>query len=314
MATKTKSETFNYSANRDWHKLPKGMTLHETPGVAVAPDDTVYLLTRNTEAPVMVFSKAGKFLRTWGKGAFTNRTHAIYAPADGFIYAADDGSHTITKWTTDGKLLMTIGTPGKPSPRYSGKPFNRCTDVVVASDGTLFISDGYGNARIHHYSADGKLLHSWGEAGIEHGQFLIPHNLGIYHDRLYVADREANRVQVFDGDGTLLDVWPNIHRPCALTVGPDGNIYVGELTGVANMDDALGVGHRVSVFDRGGRLVGRFGAAEEGSAPGQFIAPHGIAVDSRGDVYVGEVSWTIRGQHMTPPRELPSLTKLTRTK
>ena len=122
-----------------------------------------------------------------------------------------------------------------------------------------------------------------------------------------------HEVQVFDPDGTLLDVWPNIHRPCGMTVGPDGNIYVGELNGVANLDGALGIGHRVSVFDRGGRLIGRFGAPEEGSAAGQFIAPHGIAVDSRGDVYVGEVSFTIRGSHMDPPRALPSLTKLTRT-
>ncbi len=312
--TTTAATGFAYTASRACeHDLPAGMVLHETPGVSVAADDTVYLLTRNTETPVVALAQDGTFLRTWGKGTFTNRSHAIYAAPDGFIYAADDGAHTITKWTQDGELLMTIGTPGRSAPRYSGEPFNRPTDMVVASDGSLFISDGYGNARIHHYSPQGEHLHSWGAPGIEPGQFLIPHNLGIWNDRLYVADREANRVQVFDTDGTLLAVWPNIHRPCGLTVGPDGNIYVGELNGVANLDGALGVGHRVSAFDRGGRLVGRFGAPEEGSEPGQFIAPHGIGVDSHGNVYVGEVSWTIRGSHMAPPRSLPSLTKLTRT-
>ena len=313
MTTEITGTGFQYEASRDWQQLPIGTTLHETPGVSVAADDTVYLLTRNVANPVIVLSRDGTFLRTFGAGTFTNRSHAILAARDGFIYCADDGAHTITKWTPEGELLLTIGNPGRSSPRYSGLPFNRPTDMVVASDGSIFISDGYGNARIHKYSPAGEHLLSWGEPGIEPGRFLIPHNLGLYADRLYVADREANRVQVFDPDGTLLNVWPNIHRPCGLTVGPDGNIYIGELNGVANMDGALGVGHRVSVFDRGGRLVGRFGAPEEGSEAGKFIAPHGIAVDSHGDVYVAEVSFTIRGSHLDPPRDLPSLTKLRRT-
>ena len=313
MTTQTNTARFTYEALATWERLPAGMTLHETPGVSVAADDTVYLMTRNTENPVIVLTRDGEFVRTFGAGTFTNRSHAILAAPDGFIYCADDGAHTITKWTPEGELVMTIGTPGQPAPRYSGLPFNRPTDMVVASDGSIFISDGYGNGRIHSYSPDGTLIRSWGEAGIEPGQFLIPHNLGIYADRLYVADREANRVQVFDPDGTLLDVWQNIHRPCGLTVGPDGYVYVGELNGVANLDGALSIGHRVSIFDRGGRLVGRFGAPEEGSEPGQFIAPHGVAVDSHGDVYVAEVSWTIRGSHMDPPRDLHSLTKLRRT-
>ena len=313
MTTPTATTGLQYEASRDWHQLPAGMTLHETPGVSVAADDTVYVLTRNVANPVIVLTRDGTFVRTFGAGTITNRSHAILAAADGYIYCADDGAHTITKWSPGGELLLTIGTPGQSAPRYSGQPFNRPTDMVVADDGSIFISDGYGNARIHKYSPTGEHLLAWGEAGIDPGCFLIPHNLGLYAGRLYVADREANRVQVFDPDGTLLDIWPNIHRPCGLTVGPDGLVYVGELNGVANLDGALGIGHRVSVFDRGGRLVGRFGAPEEGSTAGQFIAPHGIAVDSRGDVYVGEVAYTIRGSHLDPPRELPSLTKLRRT-
>ncbi|MDA0365054.1 MAG: peptidyl-alpha-hydroxyglycine alpha-amidating lyase family protein [Chloroflexi bacterium] len=300
-----------YDPTVNWHRLPDGMTLHETPGVAVAADDTVYLLTRNTANPVIVLTRNGEFVRTFGAGTFSNRTHAILAAHDGFIYCADDGAHTITKWTPEGELLMTIGTPGKEAPKFSGKPFNRPTDMVVASDGSLFISDGYGNARVHHYSPAGELLKSWGEPGIDPGQFMVPHNIGIdASDRLYVADREALRVQVFSAEGELLDVWQNVHRPCALTVGPDGNVYVGELNAVPLMEGAPGMGHRVSVFDPSGRLLTRFGDPEEGEHAGQFIAPHGIAVDSRGDVYVGEVSFTIRGSRMEPPRDLKSLSKL----
>ena len=142
---------------------------------------------------------------------------------------------------------------------------------------------------------------------------MVPHNLAIDGaDRIYVADREAHRVQVFDADGVLLDVWNNIHRPCGLTLGPDGNVYVGELNGVALMEGADGIGHRVSVLSPEGELLAQVGDPREGEAPGQFIAPHGVAVDSRGDVYVAEVSYTIRGSQLDPPRELKSISKLRR--
>ena len=303
-----------FEAQIDWHQLPDGMTLHETPGVAVDADDRLFALTRNTDNPVLVFDSDGSFVRTFGAGTFSARTHAITIAPGGSVFCVDDGRHTVTKWTPEGELLLTIGRPDEPAEKFSGEPFNRPTDVAVASDGSLYISDGYGNARVHHYSAEGELLHSWGSPGIDRGQFMCPHNISIdADDRLYVADREALRVQVFDGEGTLLDVWHDVHRPCGLTVGQDGLVYIGELNGVALMDGALGIGHRVSVYDRSGTLLGRFGAVEEGSDAGQFIAPHSVAVDSRGDVYVGEVSYTIAGSRLDPPRELKSLNKLVRT-
>jgi DNA-binding beta-propeller fold protein YncE len=312
--TTTSQATPTFDAQIDWQQLPDGMTLHETPGVAVDAGDRVYALTRNAENPVLVFEADGTFLRTFGAGTFSARTHAITIAPDGTVFCVDDGRHTVTKWSPEGELLLTIGTPDQPAERFSGEPFNRPTDVAIASDGSLYISDGYGNARVHHYTAGGELLHSWGSPGIDRGQFMCPHNIGIdQDDRLYVADRESHRVQVFDGEGTLLDVWHDVHRPCGLTVGPDGLVYIGELNGVALMDGALGIGHRLSVYNRSGTLLGRFGAAEEGSGAGEFIAPHGVAVDSRGDVYIGEVSYTIRGSRLDPPRELKSLNKLVRT-
>ena len=156
-------------------------------------------------------------------------------------------------------------------------------------------------------------LFSWGEPGVDAGQFLCPHNIGLRGDRLYVADREALRVQVFDLDGNHIATWNNIHRPCALTVGPEGNIYIGELCGVPLTVDAPGVGHRISVLSPDGELLGRYGAPEAGEGPGQFIAPHGIGVAANGDIYVGEMSFTMRGSRLDPPRELKSLRKLRRT-
>ena len=105
-------------------------------------------------------------------------------------------------------------------------------------------------------------------------------------------------------------MWSNIHRPDGLTLGADGNIYIGELNAIDGLDGAPGLGHRVSVYSRDGERLARFGAAHEGEAPGHFIAPHGIAVDSRGDIYVGEVAFQIRGRHQDPPRQPKSLKKL----
>lgn len=312
MVTTQTQTGIRFEAIPQWEHLPAGMTLHETAGVSVAPDGTVYMLTRNVANPVIALTPDGEVLRTFGAGTFTQRTHAILAAHDGFIYCVDDDAATVTKWTPTGELLMTIGTPGKPAPKFSGQPFNRPTDVAVAADGTIFVSDGYGNARIHKYSPQGEHLMAWGEPGIDPGQFMVPHNLGLDGDRLYVADREALRVQVFTTDGKLLAVWNNINRPCGLTVGPDHNVYIGELNGVALMDGAPGVGHRLSVYSPEGTLLTRFGAPEEGSGPGQFIAPHGVAVDAKGDVYVAEVSFTIRGSTMTPPQTLKSFNKLRR--
>ena len=308
-------DTFTFDASSSWPRLPESIVLHETPGVAVDAKDRVYALTRNPQTPVLVFEPDGRFITTWGKGVFGARTHGILVGPDGMIYATDDGTHTVTKWSPEGQLLMTIGTPNQPAPRWSGLPFCRPTQAAVSSkSGDIFISDGYANARVHKYAPDGSHLLSWGEPGIDPGQFMIPHNIAIdANDMVYVADREAHRVQVFDTNGKLQAIWQNVHRPCGLTVGPDGNIYIGELNGVGLVEDCPGYGHRLSIYSPAGTLLGRYGSAEEGSGPGQFIAPHGIAVDSHGDVYVGEVSYTIRGRLLDPPRELRSLCKLRRT-
>jgi DNA-binding beta-propeller fold protein YncE len=308
------SGTFTYEALAEWQRLPAGVTLHETPGVAVDAHDNVYALTRNTANPVLVFDRDGNLLRTFGQGVFSARAHGILIGPDGMVYCTDDGTHTVTKFTPAGELLLTIGTPNKPAPRWSGEPFNRPTQAAVsARNGDIFISDGYGNSRVHRFMADGRHVLSWGEPGIDPGQFIRPHNIAVDgEDRVYVADRECHRIQIFDAEGRFLTMWNNVHRPCGITLGPDGNLYVGELNGMAGVDDAPGLGHRVSIYSPAGELLGRFGDPQEGDAPGQFIAPHGIGVDSHGDVYVGEVSYTIRGSHMDPPRELRSLSKLRR--
>src|SRR3954447_3884828 len=143
------SGEFTYEALESWQKLPDGVTLTETPGVAVNSQDRVYALTRNTSHPVMVFEADGTFVFSFGEGVFSQRTHGILIGPDDAVYCADDGTHTITKFSTDGKLLMTIGERNHPAPAWSGQPFNRPTHAAVSPvTGNLYISDGYGNSRV----------------------------------------------------------------------------------------------------------------------------------------------------------------------
>jgi len=304
------SGEFSYTFVDGWAKLPSGMTFKECPGVAVDSRDNVYILTRG-EHPIIVLDKDGNFVRSFGQGFFSDdRTHGLYIGHDDSLMVADDGIHTIQKFNSEGEKTMEIGERNHPAPRWSGQPFNRPTSAaIMPSNGDVYVSDGYGNSRIHVYTGAGEYKFSWGSPGIDAGQFIRPHNIAVdADDKVYVVDREAHRIQIFDARGNFLTMWNNIHRPDSMVLWKD-HIYVGELNGMGGVDDAPGLGHRVTVYDLNGNRVCMFGSQEEGEGPGQFIAPHGIAVDSTGAIYVSEVSYTIRGQHLTPPREMRSLSK-----
>ncbi len=312
MAVTVGSGQFTYEVAEGWGKLPDGWTLKEVAAVGVDRRDQVYLFTRG-EHPVIVFDREGNFLRSWGEGVF-KRAHGVTMGPDDTIYLTDDGDHTVRKCTLDGKIVFTLGIPGKPAPYQGGEPFNRCTHVALSPKNEIYVSDGYGNSRVHKYSPDGKLLFSWGEPGTDPGQFNIVHNIVSDRDGyLYVADRENHRIQVFDGNGKFIDQWHNMHRPCALYMdsGREPLCYLGELgPSMAVNKDCPNLGPRLSILSKQGKILARLGDIRPGEAPGQFIAPHGLALDSRGDLYVGEVSWTIAGQHLKPPREMRSLQKL----
>ena len=306
---------FRYNFVENWAKLPSGMTFKECPGVAIDSQDNVFILTRGEE-PIIVLDRDGNFIRSFGKGHFSEtRTHGLYIAHDDSLLCADDGIHTIQKFSPEGEKLMEIGEKNNPATRWSGEPFNRPTAAAIhPGNGDIYVSDGYGNSRIHVYTGDGAYKFSWGSPGIDAGQFIRPHNIAIDSNaNVYVVDREAHRIQIFDTQGTFITMWNNIHRPDSMALWGE-HIYIGELNGMGGVDDAPGLGHRVSIFDLKGNLVSQFGDKNEGEGPGQFIAPHGIAVDSQGSIYVAEVSYTIRGQHMTPPKELRSLSKYTLAK
>ena len=308
---------YSYAVVGDWAQLPAGWTLRDVAAVAVDRRDRVYVFNRG-DHPMIVFDREGNVLDSWGERLF-KRAHGLHIGPDDALYCTDDGDHTVRKCTLEGKVLVEIGIPGRPSKFMSGEPFNRCTHTALSPRGDIYVSDGYGNARIHKFSPDGKLLSSWGECGCDPGQFNVPHNIVCdANGWIYVADRENHRVQIFDGDGTYETQWNNLHRPCALYLesGADGACYIGELGPHQPVNiEFPNLGPRISILGRDGRLISRVDE-RSGLPRGQFMAPHGLAMDSRGDLYVGEVSWTAWEKYVHPgepvPTRLRSLQKLVR--
>ena len=214
----------------DWAKLPAGWAFDDVAAVATDAQDRVYVFNRG-EHPMMVFDRDGNLLSSWGENLF-HRAHGLHIGPDETLYCTDDGDHTVRKCTLDGKVLLEIGIPGRPSAFMSGEPFNRCTHTALSPDLDIYVSDGYANARVHKFDPNGKHLFSWGECGADPGQFNIPHNIVSDPEGwVYVADRENHRVQIFDGNGRFETQWNNLHRPCGLYMegGAHGCCYIGEL-------------------------------------------------------------------------------------
>lgn len=264
---------YQYEVIADWAKLPPGWTLGWVPSIAVDSQDRVYVYSRS-EKPLMVFDSSGNFLTTWGENILED-AHGIFVDAEDNLYLTERLAHCIHKFSSDGELLWTLGSPGVPRP--PGVPFNRPTDLAVAPDGCLFVSDGYVNHKVHKFSPDGNLLFNWGEPGNKPGQFNLVHSVWVDSDyNVYICDRENRRVQIFDGEGKFKTEWPADRRPEKLWFDKDQTIFMAELE------------HRVSVLNRDGQILSQWG--EPGEAPHQFLAfPHGIWGDSRGDLYVSEV-------------------------
>jgi DNA-binding beta-propeller fold protein YncE len=309
------SGDFTYGLVECWEKLPQGYEFGDVAAVAVDKQDRVYVFNRGAH-PMCVFDRDGNFLTSWGEDVF-HHAHGLHMGPDETLYCTDDGDHTVRQCTLSGKVLLEIGIPGRPSGFMSGTPFNRCTHTALSPKGEIYVSDGYGNARVHKYAPDGKVIASWGGSGCGPGEFNLPHNICCDADGwVYVADRENHRVQVFDGNGRFETQWHDLHRPSGLYM-PPGKCpicYIGEIGPYLEFNrGAPNLGPRITIVDNEGKLITRLGIEPAaGTGPGQFLSPHGLAVDSRGDLYVGEVAvtaWPSLFPGKPMPRPVRSLQK-----
>src|SRR5438552_16200766 len=227
------------------------------------------------------------------------RTEGPGAAPDGPIWCVDDGDHTVRKLTPDGALLLTLGTSGRPSDTgYDGQhvasiarggpPFNRPTNLAVAPNGDLYVTDGYGNARVHRFSPTGELLASWGEPGTGPGQFMLPHGIAVdATGNVLVCDRESDRIQVFTADGRFVREITEVQRPTQIVLAR-GLLYVSELGWRAGQRSfshgpiERDLPSRVTILDANGTVVARIGGPDP-CGPGSCCAPHGLAGDADGN-------------------------------
>ncbi len=283
---------YQYEPVADWGNFPPEIVLGDVAGIAVDGKDRVYLFNRSS-TPMVVLDQNGDVLATWGHGIFANPHGASIGP-DNYIYLTDNFDHTVRKFTLEGQLVLQLGTAGVSSGTMSGKPFCKCTHSAVSPSGNIFVSDGYLNACIHKFDQNGRLLKSWGSPGTGPGEFNLPHNICCDADGwIYVADRENSRIQIFDEDGRFETQINNMHRPSGLAITPGScpACIVGELASYLAVNrDFPNIGPFVSVFDQQSNLLSRIDKKKgAGLGPGQFLSPHSITCDSKGDLYVGDV-------------------------
>jgi sugar lactone lactonase YvrE len=305
-----------------WERMPEGWAFTDAAGVAVDSSDRVYVFCRGTH-PVIVFDKDGKFLDAWGDGEFV-RPHGCFMTRDDEFFLVDDQAHAVHQYTHDGKRVRTVGggpasdtgyVAGETPVQQAAGPFNWVTNVARAPDGTLYAADGYGNARVHRFSAEGELMHSWGEQGGDYGEFNLPHGIGVDSaGRVYVCDRENSRIQIFSPEGEFLELWDWVSRPTDIFIDDQDTIYIAELGYVVGAVPCKHFrtryyappGHepiaRVTLTNPDGEIIHRFGG-KDAVLPGNFIAPHGLWVDSEGSLYVGEVTHTSGGGKIYKPED-----------
>jgi DNA-binding beta-propeller fold protein YncE len=273
-----------------WGRGPEAPELGLVSTVATDSTGRVYVFCRQPRAVMHIFDPDGRFLHSWDEHPFV-QPHGIWIGPDDRVYTTDIGDHTVRIFTMNGRLLQTIGTPGQTG--APGAPFNGPTRAVVGPSGAIYVADGYGQHRVHRFSPDGELLHSWGEAGDGPGQFTTPHSLWVdRQERVYVVDRENGRVQVFDGEGGFVAMWTGFCSPHDIFITAGDVAIVSDcaprspastLPYYETMPD-----QPISAWTTDGALLMRWGAT--GSAPGQFLdCPHSLWIDPRGAIYVSEV-------------------------
>jgi len=267
-----RSAASEYRPIDNWAHLPAGMTWGAVTSASTDADGNLYVF-RRAQPPILKLNARGEFVRSLGDTLIA-AAHGIRVDPKGFIWAADVRGHVVYKLDGEGHVLLTLGKKGVSG--ESPDLFNGPTDVLVTPSGDVFVTDGQFNSRVLHFTADGTFVKSFGTNGTAPGQFKVPHAIGLDSTgRLFVADRDNNRIQIFDQTGRFLDQWTAFGQPSGLFIDANDRLYVA----------AIGPGS--------GLVIGsaRTGQVEQSlPIPAKDLnGPHLVTVDTRGTVYVADL-------------------------
>ena len=303
-----------YRTTRDWGQLPAGATKWGAiTAVEPAPDGTIYVVHRcfanscagRKEAPIVKYDASGKILKSWGEGLFIF-PHGATVDRDGNLWVTDAGGesgkgHQVFKFSPEGKVLMTLGKPGVSG--TTAGLMDQPTDVLVAPNGDIFVTDSHRNGknnRVIRFSKDGTSVKEWGRKGSGRGEISEPHTIAMdSRGRLFVGDRENNRIQIFDQNGKYLDEWHQFGRPSGIFITGDDTIYVtdsesGPDTGAHELP---GIKKGIRIGSAKDGKVTAFIEDSESTVPDHSGA-EGVGVDAQGNVYGAVVRRQMLERHV----------------
>jgi len=282
-----------------WPQRPAEAKPAAVASIALDAEGKVWVYTR-TNPVVQIYTPDGRFLRGWHEENLKTVPHGIAFDRDGNVWLVDTGLHVARKFSPDGQLLLTLGTLGVAG--LDDSHFDSPTDITFTPNGDIFVADGYGNSRVVRFDRTGRFLKAWGSLGTEPGQFSIPHAIkSDSKGRLYVADRNNVRIQVFDAEGQILDTWKNIVVPWGFWISPNDEIWVCGSSPMQWTHDPkyptapLGCPPKDQIlvkFDPTGRVLElhTLPKGEDGhEKPGDLNWLHTIALDTAGNIYAGDI-------------------------
>jgi len=313
--TKAKAENvpeIPYQSVPNFLKLPTNLYLGEGIGVATNSKGHVFVYTRSGDTRLFEFDQNGTFVREIGQGLYGFEfAHAVRVDRDDNIWAVDEGTNMIIKFTPDGRVAMVLGrrpeavyglsarAPGAPLPPPEPPlpyEFSRPTDVGFDAAGNIFVTDGYGNSRVVKFDKNGRFIKEAGALGSQRGQLNLPHTMAMdANGNVYVGDRSNARVQVFDNDLTVKAIYDNVGNPWAICIspGPHQYLFVSNSipdNGLAQYRDITG---EIYKMELDGTILGKFGKA--GKQPGEFSTVHEIDCRNPNELFVSEITaWRVQ--------------------
>lgn len=248
-----------YEVEHPFGTLSSGLSWGNTSHVTTDSSGKVYVYQRK-DPPILIFGGEGHLLGSWGDNQLMD-AHGIFMTPNDEVFVCDRDAHQVVKYDLQGNVLLKLGSREKPALH---KPFNHPADIAVSMNGDIFVADGYANSCVHHFTSNGIYIKSWGSWGSDPGQFITPHGIWVANDRVYVCDRENNRVQIFDTNAAYITEWTGFFHPMDIFIDSENIVFV--------TDQVPGM----TMLDLEGNVITRIRTP--------FNA-HGVWVDIHGNIY-----------------------------